>query len=449
MKKIPIYNAVISDSGCGITCVSLVTDPATQVDFVCFKADRERQKFSVSDAKEHIISGVIMVASTPILRRTPDGFEYYLQFSKETLKLMAEKFLADGTFVNVNVQHQDGSEVKNVNLVELYVIDREKGINPNYFSDVPDGSLIGNYKVRNDEVWEMIEKGEVMSFSLEGFFELYEQQQFKKTKTRTNMAKLKEKLKKLLAEFASVTTDKGELYYEGEELVVGTEVYDENDNPVEDGEYAWEERIIVVKDGKVEEIREKETEEETVIENFKKQRFSKIKAIFEESYDERYAKIYQAVSEAGYPDAYILEAGDTYAVIYVYDEEGEREIRFDLTWDEEGNVTVSNPTEVKEEYVPVEGEERKEEFAEEEEVVEETVTETVKEANIEERLAAVEDSIKDIYDRLDEIKTALEEISNTEAAEPIVEEFKKATDAPVSTGDRKLDNLRRIAFAKK
>lgn len=75
----------------------------------------------------------------------------------------------------------------------------------------------------------------------------------------------------LLTKYGSVETDKGVLYYDGEgELVVGMEVYVENNsNPDEitydvapDGEYVSNDATFVVKDGKVDEIRnEKVTEE--------------------------------------------------------------------------------------------------------------------------------------------------------------------------------------------
>ena len=72
------------------------------------------------------------------------------------------------------------------------------------------------------------------------------------------------KLAKLLLKFAEVETDKGLLTYEGE-LVVGNEVFIEKDGeliPAEDGEYVAEDKTIVVKDGKVAEIVEVNTEDE-------------------------------------------------------------------------------------------------------------------------------------------------------------------------------------------
>ena len=78
---------------------------------------------------------------------------------------------------------------------------------------------------------------------------------------------IKTKLAKLLLQFATVKTDKAVLEYDAEELVVGTDVFvtDENGErkPAEDGNYVTEdEKTIVVADGKVTEILEKEDEVE-------------------------------------------------------------------------------------------------------------------------------------------------------------------------------------------
>ena len=75
---------------------------------------------------------------------------------------------------------------------------------------------------------------------------------------------LKFKLRNLLLTCGSVETDKGTLLYEGE-LEIGKEVLVENAEgeivPAEDGEYVEGDRTIVVAEGKVSEIREKEVEE--------------------------------------------------------------------------------------------------------------------------------------------------------------------------------------------
>lgn len=174
-NNLPVFEALVDEEGTGVFCVSLVTNPATAVDFIYFDKDKEIEKFAVADKAEHIVAGVIMLAETPIYRRTADDYEYYIKYSKETLKKMAEKMIFDNVGSSVNIQHQDGSNVDGVNLQQLFVIDRERGINPSFFSEVPDGSLIGYYKVNNPEVWDMITNGDVLSFSLEGIFNVNEE----------------------------------------------------------------------------------------------------------------------------------------------------------------------------------------------------------------------------------------------------------------------------------
>lgn len=80
--------------------------------------------------------------------------------------------------------------------------------------------------------------------------------------------KLKSALKKLLIEMAKVSTDKGLLSYESEKELpeVGESVYlvdqEGNEEVAADGEYRTDEKmVIVVKDGKVEEIRAEKEEE--------------------------------------------------------------------------------------------------------------------------------------------------------------------------------------------
>ena len=88
----------------------------------------------------------------------------------------------------------------------------------------------------------------------------------------TKLELIKTKLAKILLQFTSIKTDKGILEYDGEELATDVEIYivDENGerSKPEDGEYVTEDdKTIVVTDGKVTEIKEKEeevTEEETV-----------------------------------------------------------------------------------------------------------------------------------------------------------------------------------------
>lgn len=78
----------------------------------------------------------------------------------------------------------------------------------------------------------------------------------------SKLEKIKAELAKLLIKYSVVKTDRAVLEYEGEELVAGMDVYVTSENgdkvPAEDGEYTTEDnKVISVKDGKVESIIDK------------------------------------------------------------------------------------------------------------------------------------------------------------------------------------------------
>lgn len=257
-QNIPTYSALISDDNEGILVISLVDAPATETNWMCFK-EQENIKFSIVNEDEHILAGVVMVADKPIYRIAPDGTEFYIVFSKDVIKRMAEKMLDDNTFNNIDIQH-DGNIIPHdkVKLVELFIADEAKGIKPNYL-DVPDGSLLANYKIYDEQLWQMAKSGELNGFSLEGVFTTVRYEQNKNNK-HTKMSKIKEMLKSILVQLGEVNTDKGILTYDGD-LAVGVEVKNEDGSKPADGEYKLEDdKVIVVKDGLVDEIKEVEDE---------------------------------------------------------------------------------------------------------------------------------------------------------------------------------------------
>ena len=257
-QNIPTYSAIISDDNEGILVISLVDAPATETNWMCFK-EQENIKFSIVNEDEHILAGVVMVADKPIYRIAPDGTEFYIVFSKDVIKRMAEKMLDDNTFNNIDIQH-DGNIIPHdkVKLVELFIADEAKGIKPNYL-DVPDGSLLANYKIYDEQLWQMAKSGELNGFSLEGVFTTVRYEQNKNNK-HTKMSKIKEMLKSILVQLGEVNTDKGILTYDGD-LAVGVEVKNEDGSKPADGEYKLEDdKIIVVKDGLVDEIKEVEAD---------------------------------------------------------------------------------------------------------------------------------------------------------------------------------------------
>lgn len=170
--NLPIYYCEINDYEDGIGCLSLVEHPATDSLFMCFN---KHINFSIDDEDKRIISGVIMEPDKPIYRND-NGREYYVMFTADTIRKMVEKFFVDGVNNTVDIEHSR-SLIDGIHLIEMFIKDSSKGINPNYI-DCADGSLIGTYKVLDDKLWQEIKSGTFRGFSLSGKFSLREKNEY-------------------------------------------------------------------------------------------------------------------------------------------------------------------------------------------------------------------------------------------------------------------------------
>ena len=275
MKKLYDISIDPTDFETGLNAISLVEYPAVEVDFLAFAKD-ESAVLQFADEERHIITGIALLADTPIYRIAPDGTEYYVRFTKDCIRQLVEKYFKFGLTNSVNIEHKDNQFVDGVTMLESYIIDKERGICPSEFASAPDGSWVVSYKVSNLDVWNKIKSGEVKGFSVQGLFRIIETKlemssnKFEEENTEHQnknnislMSKLKEKIKALLMQYAAVSTDKGNLIYNTDMLEVGSEVFVEDENgenvPAADGEYMLEDgRTVVVAEGKVTEIKEKE-----------------------------------------------------------------------------------------------------------------------------------------------------------------------------------------------
>lgn len=456
---VEIYQAKIEDELDGIYTISLVDYPAVERNFVCFKQVKQQVRFAVDSEEKHNITGVVMLADVPIYRRNGD-YEYYITYSKETIEKMANKLLKDGLQNQVSLQH-DGNNITGITMQELYIKDSSKGINPNFIEDIPDGSLMATFHVEDSQLWDDIKNGDMLNgFSLEGFFSIEKMAKNNKINKNKNMSKIAKFVKSLM-KFGELSTDKGTIYWNGEDAIaVGVEVYidgeDEEKVIAADGEYVLEDgKVIVVVEGKVSEIREPASEEVIVEESLRKNRFNKVKAAFEESYEEKERKIIEAIRSIGFSDSWLVEAGEDYAVVENWNDEiGDyKTVRFSISWDEEGNVIVGEFEEVKSAFVPVEedvpavSEEVREDSVEqfeEETPVEEVVVEPDSRDEKDEKISALEEEVNALKVEIENIKSQLAQIISEPASEPIQEEFEA-----VAKEDNKTSIFSTLKAAKK
>ena len=264
----PVYEALVTDEETGMLRISLVDFPAVESNFLAFAKEGEKARlYFVKDEEKRIVRGVVMRADYPILRRSGD-YEYFIVFRADTIRAMAEKYLAESRQNAVDEMHNH-ENVDEVKMVQYFIKDTAAGIAPAGFDDIADGSLFAEFHVLNDEVWAKVKDGTYKGFSLEGAFELVPEEMKAIPKTDTNMSKIKRfkaALARLLAEFGNVSTDKGVLAWDGDEdLKEGDAVYvedaDGNRETAPDGDYVTSDnKTIVVADGKVVEIRDPEAE---------------------------------------------------------------------------------------------------------------------------------------------------------------------------------------------
>ena len=292
---IPVYDALILDDESGMLKISLVDDPAVMSNFQAFDNTKKMVMYSITDEEKRLVRGVVMRADFPIYRRDSQMGEYYIIYKADTIRQMAEKYLVENRQNNINLMHEDDSDVDGVQMVQFFIKDSAAGVSPANFDEIADGSLFGEFHIVNDEVWDAIKAGTYKGFSLEGIFDLTPEQNvdevqdivdsldgkfkriFKHNSNSKNMSKLsrlKAALAKALAEFGTITTDKGVLAWDGDDdLKEGDSVYMEdaegNRTQAEDGDYKTDDnKTIVVVDGKVSEIRYPEAEVAPVDENF-------------------------------------------------------------------------------------------------------------------------------------------------------------------------------------
>ena len=308
---LPVFEAKIDGDTEGILAIALVDYPAVESNFLFFNKmpEKQVQKFSITNEEQRIVTGVVMRSNFPIYRYDENFGEYYIFYSPETIKAMSEKMMNDNTFNRINVMHDDNEEVDNVKLIEVFIKDTEKGINPKGFETIEEGSLFATYKVNNDKIWEEIKSGEFRGFSLEGYFTIEPSNKFNYRKINNKntffqtMTRLFNKFLKSFVKCGSVTTDKGELFWVGEaDLQIGDELFYNTENEeavkVEDGEYRLEDgTVIVVKEGLVSEIREKDGEQEGELDMKKKPLSCEEEVVVEEPAEE-------TVVEEEKPDRY-------------------------------------------------------------------------------------------------------------------------------------------------
>lgn len=133
---------------------------------------RENSKqfsFNYNDEKMEI-TGAAMIPEKLIIRRDMMGREFYVYFSKDTIRTLSQKFMRDKLSDSVNIEHTtekaEGTYVTESWLVSDENNDKSKALGLDY----PEGSWVVTMKTDSPKVWKEIKNGDYAGFSVEGYF---------------------------------------------------------------------------------------------------------------------------------------------------------------------------------------------------------------------------------------------------------------------------------------
>jgi hypothetical protein len=129
-----------------------------------------KQKFQTDDEKK-IVIGPAMIPDLKIFRKDSKGNPYYVYFSSDTIKMIAEKYMRN-KYIDNNDENHNGKAVSDVYVFESWIKESDNDKSTDYgYGDLPVGTWFVSMKVRNDEVWKKIKNGELRGYSVSGYFE--------------------------------------------------------------------------------------------------------------------------------------------------------------------------------------------------------------------------------------------------------------------------------------
>lgn len=217
IKDLPIYKITIdpeySDGeDLGIEQIAFTDNPAVKVKGLAF-SNVEKRFFS--DSLKYRVTAPAMIPME-IYRRDDEAGDYYVQFDEQTIEQIYVKFMKDLQNKNVfNLEH-DAEQNVPAYILESWIVDNPKKDKAytTYGIEVPKGTLMLTAQVTDVDYYNTLVKNEQVGFSIEGFLGM----------------KLSKHLNKYNMNFP-------------------------------DGEHTIEDKIYVVKDGKVVEIKDVVKEE--------------------------------------------------------------------------------------------------------------------------------------------------------------------------------------------
>jgi len=132
----------------------------------------KKERLLFFDEDKRILVGAAMVPNKMIVRYDALGNQYYVFFSKSTIKKMADKFLRQRRTDETNIEHNGiklGAD--KVYITESWVSeDPIKDKSAAYGFNLPSGTWFVSMKIEDPKVWKLVKNKMLTGFSVEGLF---------------------------------------------------------------------------------------------------------------------------------------------------------------------------------------------------------------------------------------------------------------------------------------
>ena len=172
MKTTSIVELIIDENSeeLAIDAISLVSAPAIEQDFVFFGKEKNNLTFAKVDEDKRILISPALIPDKQIFRHDPQtSSDYYVYFSKETVRKASELYLKNNNHHKATYEHQD--RVSGVLTVESWIIDDPKMDKSTLYGfSLPKGTWMVAMRITNNELWGKIKDGSLKGLSIEGYF---------------------------------------------------------------------------------------------------------------------------------------------------------------------------------------------------------------------------------------------------------------------------------------
>ena len=198
IKETKIVELVIDESNesLAIDAISLVSAPAIEENMVYMsKAKNNLTLAKIDSEKQEIISPALIPLKNIYRYDADTDSDYYVYFSKDTVKRCAYSYLKNNNHHKATYQHEE--RVSGVLTVESWIIEDSKTDKSTLYGySLPSGTWMVKMSITNPELWEKVKTGDVKGLSIEGFFtSKYEAMQKQQPTTEEILSALNEIIK--------------------------------------------------------------------------------------------------------------------------------------------------------------------------------------------------------------------------------------------------------------